>query len=1201
MFGSKLFTRSGLILLLAITVYAALISGHALRISRNEEKKVIAGLDHELLKAARSIPHLIAPDFFDRAVQPGTISEAEDRANIKQLTRIADDLDLSYLYTLVYTNGNVYITSSSASKEERQKQTEVRYFTPYPETAEYVRKAVESGAPVFNTYTDRWGTFRHVYIPLRNKQGLPYILAADHDIGRISGLLKQQTGETVFVSLLFILAGVPFLLAYRLVSKYNARRLKALNLQLTEDIKIRRQAETELVKSEEKFRLLIENSHDIIYTMSTDGILDYVSPAWTVLLGHPADQIEGRPFQPFIHPDDLPACMVWFSKVIKTGQRQAGIEYRVKHIDGTWRWHTSSAVPFTGKDGHVTGYYGIATDITERRNREKELELAKQRLEMTQFALDHASAEALWIDSDGLFVYANINACEKLGYTREELIGLSISEIDPNLPAGTWSAYWENRRKTVSKVFESCHKTKDGRIFPVEIYSNLIRFGDKEYTCTFSHDITERKQMQTALENRIVALTRPLDQSANITVEELFDLAEFQRIQDEFSAATGVTSVISNLDGTDITTSSNSSTLCGQIIRNTEKGCANCNRSNAALRQVVDPKGPITHRCLSAGLWDGCVNIMIGDRHIADWMIGQVRDETHTEEQALQYAREIGADEQTYLEAFRKLPCMSGEHFKQIAQTLFTLANQLSVSAYQNIQQARFIAERQQAEEKLLRLSTAINQTAEAVVVTDAQGIIQYVNPAFEFITGYLQEETAGKSSNLLKSGRHDEAFHRNLWQTITAGQTWTGQLINKRKNGILYIEKASISPVCNPNGAIVNYVAVKRDITNELNKEEQFRQSEKMQAVGQLAGGIAHDFNNILQAILGFSELLLDRLKAETPEYNNVSEIKKAAARAADLTRQLLAFSRKQYSEKKRFNINTVIRDTDVLLHLLLGDKIICVFDLAQNLNPIDADPGQMTQIIMNLAINARDAMPQSGRLTISTENIRLNVRDTAVIPGSDPGEFVCLALTDTGCGMSQEVKDHLFEPFFTTKEPGKGTGLGLSVIYGIVKQHKGWINVYSEEGSGTTVKVYFPAAGSDPARPAGEPPVSGERNGRILLVEDDSDMCNLVARILQDAGYSTFAAATYTEALQTFEGEKSRFDLLFSDIVLPDRNGIELADEIRKKTPALPVLLYSGYRDQRERWSNLESKGYHFLQKPFTITTLLAAVYDALEKASK
>ena len=1067
MLYSKLRVRSGLILFLAIAFYAAVIAAYALHAAFAEKKEILNEIDNNLLRAARNIPNLMPPDFFDRAVQPGAISETEDQTNIEKLTQVAGGLELAYLYTLVYTNNIAYITSSSATEEEIRKQAQVRYFTAYPEVLYYVREAVETGKPVFNTYTDRWGTFRHVYIPMRNTQGTPYIIAAEQTIGYISAVIQRQIGHTVSIALFFILAGIPFLIAYRIVSRDSARHLKLLNYKLKEDIRVREQAE-------KKLRMMAE-------------ILD-AAPCYIT-----------------VH------------------------------------------------------------------------------------------------DLSGQFLYVNQMACLMHGYTKDEFMALNLTRLHSQKDEAT---VYEKIKLLADKgenLFATTHLRKDGSVLPLEVTAKTVTWNGIPAILGIAIDTTERLQMQKALEQRIVALTRPLDKSINVTFDELFDRSEIQRIQDEFSAATGVTSAIFLPNGTEVTTVSNTSNFCRHVVRATGKGCANCAKSDEFFGQSANTNGPVVHRCLSARLWDGCISIMVGDRHVANWMIGQVRDETQTEEEALQYAHEIGADEQIFLEAFRKLPVMSGEKFKQIAQALFTLANQISTSAYQNIQQARFIAERQKAEENLLRLSAAINQTVEAVVVTDAQGIIQYVNPAFEFITGYLQDEIIGKNPCILKSGRHEDSFYRDLWQTISSGRTWTGQIINRRKNGTLYTEEATISPVCDLIGNIINYVAVKRDITEELNKEEGYRHAQKMEAVGQLAGGVAHDFNNILQAILGFSEILLGKLKAETSEYRNVSEIKKAATRAAEITRQLLAFSRKQPVEIKRIDINAAIRDTEVLLQLLLGDKVSRVLDLAQNLNPVDADSGQMTQIIMNLAINARDAMPEGGRLTISTENIRLSRADTSAIPESEPGDFVCLAMTDTGCGMSRGVKDHLFEPFFTTKEPGKGTGLGLAGIYGIVKKHNGWINVYSEEGMGTTFKVYMPALGINEVSITQNSEKNESHRERILLVEDDPAVRSMVIRLLQDVGYQVLVAGSAKEALDLFEREQAKFDLLFSDIVLPEENGIELADRIRKTSPNLPVLLYSGYRDQRERWSNLSSKGYHFLQKPFTVTTLLAAVYDTLAEAKK
>ncbi|MGE4490237.1 MAG: PAS domain S-box protein, partial [Kiritimatiellales bacterium] len=493
-------------------------------------------------------------------------------------------------------------------------------------------------------------------------------------------------------------------------------------------------------------------------------------------------------------------------------------------------------------------------------------------------------------------------------------------------------------------------------------------------------------------------------------------------------------------------------------------------------------------------------------------------------------------------------------------------------------------------EAKLQRLSTAIEQSPEAIVITDTGGVIQYVNPAFEKISGYSKKEAISQTSHFLQSGRHDAAFYAALWHTISSGQIWQGRFINKHKNGQLYTEEASISPVRDLSGTISGYVAVKRDITEELQREELFQQSQKMEAVGQLAGGIAHDFNNILQAILGFSEILLDRLSKDSVEHRSVEEILKAARRAAQLTGQLLAFSRKQPTDRKDLQLNTVIQDSEVLLHMLLGEHMECVLELASDLAPVYADHNQLVQLIMNLSVNARDAMPNGGQLTIRTENLVFGEQDAALIQDAYPGAFVCMSVSDTGHGMNPEVKNHLIEPFFTTKEVGKGTGLGLAVVYGIVKQSKGWIQVFSEEGKGSTFRIGLPVSNT----PSTEK--STEEHERILLVEDDKDLRTMVIHLLESAGYEIITAGSAEEALSLFHENPDRIHLLFSDIVLPGQSGIDIANALRAEKPNLPVLLYSSYLSGRDRWDNLDSRNYRFLQKPFSVSGLLAAVHETL-----
>ncbi len=501
---------------------------------------------------------------------------------------------------------------------------------------------------------------------------------------------------------------------------------------------------------------------------------------------------------------------------------------------------------------------------------------------------------------------------------------------------------------------------------------------------------------------------------------------------------------------------------------------------------------------------------------------------------------------------------------------------------------------RKKAEVELQRLSTAIEQSPESIVITDSAGVILYVNPTFEKVSGFTRAEALGHNPRLLKSGEQKESQYRQLWQTISAGKVWEGRFINKRKDGSLFTEEASIAPVLNEQGKIINYVAIKRDITQELLREEELRQSQKMEAIGLLAGGVAHDFNNILQAILGFSELLIYDLEEDSLNYQNVVEIQQSATKAVALTKQLLTFGRKNPVDMRRMNINDTVYDTEALISILLGEQYELELELGGGLPEIDADSGQLTQIIMNLAVNARDAMPEGGRLTITTELITLEERD-AVIPGSRPGSFVCLSITDTGCGIDEHLIPRLFEPFFTTKDVGKGTGLGLSVVYGIVKQCRGWANVYSEKGHGTTFKLFFPATGCLPGTGA-EQQLMGSDAIITLVVDDDPQTRSLMVEILEATHFRAVAAGSVAEAVELFEQHGSQFGILLADMILPDGSGLELANQLRSRVPDLPVLLCSGYRDQSRRWEGLKDSNYHFINKPFTAVGLVRSLQETI-----
>jgi PAS domain S-box-containing protein len=358
------------------------------------------------------------------------------------------------------------------------------------------------------------------------------------------------------------------------------------------------------------------------------------------------------------------------------------------------------------------------------------------------------------------------------------------------------------------------------------------------------------------------------------------------------------------------------------------------------------------------------------------------------------------------------------------------------------------------------RLSEAIEQSAEIVIITDIDRKLQYVNPAFEQITGYTRNEILGNTLSKLHSGKQDSTFYKTLWDSINQGEVWQGRIINKKKDGSLFTVDTTISPVRDEHGVITNYVGLQRDITRELKLEEQYHQAQKMEAVGLLAGGVAHDFNNLLTVINGFAEMIQFELPPDNLHLQKLaSRVRYSGTRAAALVRQLLAFSRREYVEPKVLNINKVVTDTGKMLERLIEENITLTTNLSPDLWSVKIDPHQLEQIIVNLTVNSRDAMPDGGTLTIETINKFLDDEYSADHLGLQPGRYVQLIVSDTGVGMSTEVKERVFEPFFTTKEQGKGTGLGLATVFGIVQQHYGQILVYSESGRGTTFNIYLPA----------------------------------------------------------------------------------------------------------------------------------------------
>ena len=497
-----------------------------------------------------------------------------------------------------------------------------------------------------------------------------------------------------------------------------------------------------------------------------------------------------------------------------------------------------------------------------------------------------------------------------------------------------------------------------------------------------------------------------------------------------------------------------------------------------------------------------------------------------------------------------------------------------------------------------LRLVTAIEQARESVVITDSEGVIEYVNPAFTRISGYSREEARGRKPSLLKSGRHDLAFYRDLWQTIKSGQVWQGRLINRKKNGELFWEMATISPVRDDSGAITHFVAVKRDITHEVELEDKLRQAQKMEAIGTLAGGIAHDFNNILGGIIGFADLALLRSSPDDPVYEALVNIRRGGKRAADLVQQILTFSRQSVTEKRPVPVQPLIRESLTLLRASLPSTISIHLDLEDETAHVMADAIQLQQVIINLCTNSFQAMrDRGGDLTI-----RLRIRPASGSGPRQTGELEkCLRLEviDTGEGISPEVRARIFDPFFTTKNPGEGTGMGLSVVHGIIRDLGGEIQVDSTPGQGTTFTIVLPLVSPEQVN-GDEEPVEELPRGRerVVVVDDEEDIQTTSRMMLEHLGYQVIVAGDPVRILEDIRAGRLACDLVITDQTMPAMTGLELARALKQFRADLPVILCTGFSDQ-VREDRLEEEGVDgLLMKPVELREMALAVRQTLDR---
>ena len=490
---------------------------------------------------------------------------------------------------------------------------------------------------------------------------------------------------------------------------------------------------------------------------------------------------------------------------------------------------------------------------------------------------------------------------------------------------------------------------------------------------------------------------------------------------------------------------------------------------------------------------------------------------------------------------------------------------------------------------------TAVEHAAESIIVTDTEGIIEYVNPAFETITGYSRPEVMGRNIELVDSGQHSKTFLSSIIDTLQRGEIWQGRIINKRKDSSLYETEATVSPIKNKMGEITNFVSLQRDVSHEVRLERQLRQAQKMEAIGTLAGGIAHDFNNLLMGIQGNISLSLLDIDGDSTLLKNLKKIEQYIQNGVDLTKQLLGFARGGKYEISLLNINELLKEQNLMFSRTNKD-VIFENKFTRNLWSVGVDRGQIEQVFMNLYLNALQAMPAGGTLITRTGHATID-EDQYNPYYVKAGKYVKITIEDTGVGMSEETQQRIFDPFFTTKEMGRGTGLGLASVYGIVKNHEGFINVYSEKGKGTQFEIYLPASGKGVPHKekAREEYVEGQET--VLLVDDEAMIIDVGKRMLGKLGYQVFTARDGREALAVFQKYQNKIDVIILDMIMPKMGGGETFDRIKKMKPEIRVLLSSGYSINGQATEILKRGCNGFIQKPFNLQNLSQNLRSILE----
>jgi hypothetical protein len=900
------------------------------------------------------------------------------------------------------------------------------------------------------------------------------------------------------------------------------------------DLSDRKTAEKRLLDAERQYRDIFEGAFEGIYRATLEGATLVANPAMAKMLGYASAQ-------EVVSTITDSARQVWLDSSERARFRQLleqhgavrGYECRWKRKDGTALWVSLSSRKVCGQDGRAPCIEGFIEDITERKRTEDALRKSEERFAMA-FRSSPAAMLLIKVEDDGRPIVDVNEAFEQSsGYRREEVIGRSAQELGLFADPREYDEYQKQFGGTGRiRNFEFHFRRKTGDIGTGLISTELMQLGGEPWVISATIDITERKA------------------------------AEHDRRQSERQYRS--------------------------LFDSMQEG--------VALQRLI----------CTGGVPDNYILLDINRR--GEELLGMRREDVVNKLATAVY----GTEAAPYLKEYAAVvqggrPLQFEMYFPPMHKHFFISVAAMGEDLFATI--FFDVTEQRKAQERYKLIS---ENAADVIWMWDLEeDRCVYVSPSVRQLRGFSPEEVMAQPIDQALTAHacqmaasEIESRRAALESGDERARIRTSEVEYLRKDGTTVVTETATKLVSDARGKVRYLVGVSRDITElkraEAEKakiEDQLRQAQKLESVGRLAAGVAHDFNNLLTVINGFSQLLLGRLKAGDPLREGLEEIHRAGERAAGLTQQLLAFSRKQVLQPRVLDLNGVVEEMRPMLARLMGDNVELCVQLHAEAAAICADPHQLEQALMNLAVNSRDAMPQGGRFSIETGFVEWGESHVQLRPGAHAGPYVALTVSDTGVGMSEETRGHVFEPFFTTKEVGKGTGLGLSTVHGMVEQSGGYVEVDSQLGRGATFKIYMPKvvdARADSEKPAAVPVLGGGET--VLVVEDQAKVRKFVIAALRAYGYQTMEAANAGEALLLCERECERIDLVLTDVVMPSMSGREMAERLKERWPGIKVIFMSGYTDDTIAHHGVLLKDAEFIQKPFSPEQLAVKVREML-----